>query len=126
MGQKGCVIKCPLGPKAKKQRTQEEPVGSSSQAVAVLSAVETQSALANADKLNTALMENDNSSSQNRTLSRPAHEDYSTFDAELNQPFLDINQSDGSHSQPSSPTNTDEPRTPQVNMTFGEYIRGAY
>ncbi|KAH9807650.1 hypothetical protein DFH28DRAFT_834424, partial [Melampsora americana] len=126
MGQKGRVIKCPLGPKVKKSRPNVDPVGSSSQALAKFSVVESQSALANAEELNQALMENRNVTHEPaKSIENTGGKD-SPSDANLvqdNLGDLHIDQSDKSNqslSHTSSPTNTNEPGTPRFNMSFGE------
>ncbi|KAH9815483.1 hypothetical protein DFH28DRAFT_1126225 [Melampsora americana] len=133
MGQKGRVIKGPLGPKQKRQRGNAEPSSSSQAVSAELAAVESQSALANAEELNSALA---GSQHQQATQTTPdviqqGHLDSPPSDAEINW----ANPNDGdlqpsSSLSPSSDTNeTSTPPTPlptKLPMSFGEYIRGAY
>ncbi|EGG10579.1 uncharacterized protein MELLADRAFT_60358 [Melampsora larici-populina 98AG31] len=126
MDQKGCVIKCPLGTKAKKSRTNAQPVGLSSQDLTNFSVIESQSALSNAEDLNNALMDNRNVNHEPANPNALTHSKDLTSDAELGQDYLGDHHDDPFHNSdqsqllPLSPTNTNEPGTPRVNMSFGE------
>ncbi|KAH9807999.1 hypothetical protein DFH28DRAFT_911671 [Melampsora americana] len=132
MSQKGRVIKCPLGPQNKRQRTRRDAVGPSQSIANDLAVVESQSALQNAEELNNALAANQHAIQHNPldnpNPSRPEHN--VPLDSEDNdEPITNL---DHQFEPPSSPSEDSEPREPTPPLleefvpSFGEYIRGAY
>lgn len=126
MGQKGQVIKCPLGPKAKKQRP-SEPAGPSQAAAAELAAVESQSALQNAEDLNNALAAHQYGIASNPANTSGQHDVSS--DSEIEEPNPNNHIQFDPPLSPSEGTEGREPTPPLVGgftLSFGEYIRGSY
>ncbi|EGG10189.1 uncharacterized protein MELLADRAFT_103637 [Melampsora larici-populina 98AG31] len=128
MGQKGRVIKGPLGPKPKRQRAPGAPKGSS-QADAELTAVEFQSALANAEELNRALakVQNQQDNQNYPYADQQGHLHSPPSNADMNGPKPNIGyKSSSSVSSQSVMVDAPTPQSTGLPMSFGEYIRGAY